>query len=66
MRSTVFHREVHAHDSHLVFSPPVLIEINKKKFPQFRPCKASTPLLSLNISSLTISFCLSLRSALHR
>ena len=36
-----FHREVRARDSHLVFSPPVLIKINKKKFPQFRPRKVS-------------------------
>ena len=33
-----------ARDSHLVFNPPVLIEINKKKFPQFRPRKGSPTL----------------------
>ena len=71
-----FHCEVCTCDSHLVFSLPVLIKINKQKFPQSRPCRASStwtllftskpqPLLSLNISLLTISPRLSLRSASH-
>ena len=36
-----FHRKVCVRNSHLVFSLPALSEINKKKFPQFRPRKAS-------------------------
>ena len=37
-----FHCEVRACDSHLVFSLPVLSKINKQKFPQFRPPRASS------------------------